>query len=289
MNKNTNIKLSIVIVSYNSLTFLRECLESIVQNPPECSSNIIVSDNASADGSVEMLEKYFNNIKLIKNVKNVGFAKAANIAIMTSDSEYILLLNSDCQVFKGSLDGLVSFMDEYTEAGVQGPKIVNSDGSLQYSCRSFPSFIDAGMHALLVNITPDNRFTRRYKLLDTKRDKPFEVDWVSGSSMLIRRAALDETGLLDENYFMYVEDTDLCYRMWQKGWKVIYNPGTCIMHHIGGSTKNERNRASIRMQKSALYFFWKNNKKTPKVLLLPVILMVLGLRILLTFIKNLLK
>ncbi len=289
MSVNDKCKLSVIIVSFNSSSFLGDCLDSLIKNPPGFRFEIVVVDNASKDRSAKIIKESFPDVKLIENKENLGFAKANNIAIKNTDSEYILLLNSDCHVYKDSLDKMIVFMEENPGAGVQGPKIINSDGSIQYSCRNFPSFFDAGMHSILENIAPDNPFSRRYKLVNMQRDRVMEVDWVSGSCMFIRRHALNDTGLLDERYFMYVEDTDLCYQMWKKNWKVFYNPDAQVLHHIGGSSENRKVRSSIRMQKSALYFFWKNNKKSIKIMMLPVIVIVLGLRILLTFFKNLLK
>jgi len=293
MTENRLFKLSIIIVSYNSLNFLRDCLDSINKNKPSASFEIIVVDNASSDGTVKAIRKDYPHLKLIENTRNEGFAAANNMAIKSSSSEYILLINSDCRVYANSIDRLLEFADASKDAGIAGPRIINSDGSVQLSCRKFPSFLDAGMHSILTNIAPDNPFSRRYKLADINRDEVSKVDWVSGSCMLIRRAALIDTGLMDEKYFMYVEDTDLCYQMWKKGWKVYYFPESEILHHIGGSTKNNALSgavtSSIRMQKSVLYFFWKNYRKTLKVLLLPLLLMLLGIRIFLTFIKNLLK
>jgi Predicted glycosyltransferases len=286
-------KVSIIIVSYNSLNYLKDCLDSIKKNEPAASFEIIVVDNASSDGTVQAMIKDYPYVKLIINDKNEGFAAANNKAIKSSGSDYILLINSDCRVFVNSIDRLLEFADAYKDAGIAGPRIINSDGSVQLSCRKFPSFFDAGMHSILTNIAPNNPFSRRYKLAGLNRDKISEVDWVSGSCMLIRRAALKQTGLMDENYFMYVEDTDLCYQMWKKGWKVFYCPESEILHHIGGSTKNTAVSgavtSSIRMQKSVLYFFWKNYRKTLKVALMPILLLLLGTRIFLTFIKNLLK
>jgi GT2 family glycosyltransferase len=293
MTENQFFKLSIIIVSYNSLNFLKDCLDSINNNEPSESFKITVVDNASSDGTIEALQKGYPRIKLIENDRNEGFAAANNKAIKSLNSEYILLINSDCQVYAKSIDRLLEFADANKDAGIAGPRIVNSDGSVQFSCRKFPSFFDAGMHSILTNIAPNNPFSRRYKLADINRDEISKVDWVSGSCMLIRRDALNETGLMDEKYFMYVEDTDLCYQMWKKGWKVYYFPGSEILHHIGGSTKNTKLSgavtSSIRMQKSVLYFFWKNYRKKLKVLLLPLLLLLLGIRIFLTFIKNLLK
>ncbi|MCG2789481.1 MAG: glycosyltransferase family 2 protein [Actinomycetia bacterium] len=289
MENKKALKLSIIIVSYNSSNLLEECLDSIFKYPCGQNYGIIVVDNNSSDGSQELVRKKYPGVELITNTSNVGFAAANNMAIKSTDSDFILLLNSDCQVYENSLDEMLGFIERITEAAVVGPKIINSDGSIQYSCRKFPSIIDAGLHSILVNIAPDNPVSRKYKLADISREKPFEVDWVSGSCMLVRRQALLRTGFMDENYFMYVEDIDLCFQMWKKNWKVFYYPHAEILHHVGGSTNVGKVAASVRMQKSILYFFWKNYRKSWKILLIPPLVVVLGLRILLTFIKNFFK
>lgn len=262
---------------------------------------------------------------LISNKKNKGFAAASNQAITATDSRYILLINSDCEVFEGSIEKLLDYFEKIPKIAIAGPKIVNSDGSLQYSCRSFPSFFGAAAHTILTHIYPDNPFSKKYKLVDVSRKEPFSVDWVSGSCMMIRRSALDDIGLLDENYFMYVEDIDICYRMWQKGWEVHYMPHSEVLHHIGGSSrkqvfKNGKDpdgceietgrdrgisdplytngnrisrsaavRASYRMQRSVFYFFWKNHRRTFRVLLIPFIILILGLRLIIAVLKSLIK
>jgi len=296
MSQNEDIKtykyrLSIIIVSYNSRDYLDGCLKSVLKYhaPSNGKTEVIVVDNASKDGSAELVKNNYKQVKLIINSSNMGFSRANNIAIRQSDSEYILLINSDCEIFENAVDELISFMDRNRSTGVSGPKIINSDGSIQLSCRRFPSFFDAGMHSVLEHIAPGNRFSRRYKLADIDRTRHFEVDWVSGSCMMVRREAFNEVGLLDENYFMYVEDIDLCYQMWKKGWKVFYNPYAEILHYAGKSTHVGATAASIRMQKSIFYFFWKNYRKTWRIVFLPVLPFFLGLRILLTFFKNLLK
>jgi len=278
--------LTVSIVSYNSLNFLRDCLDSILENPPSLKYEIIVVDNASADGSCELVQKNFPQVKLLRNSKNTGFAAANNKAISKTNSKYILLINSDCKVYKNSLDNLVSFMEKNKKVGIAGPKIINSDGSVQLSCRKFPSIFNAAFHTILTNIVPNNPFSRKYKLADVNRDTPFEVDWVSGSAMIIRRKALEDTGPIDERYFMYVEDLDLCYRMWQKSWKVYYYPCASILHHIGGSSGNSELKACFRMQRSVFYFFWKNYRKSWKVFLIPLLIIVLAFRVFITFFKQ---
>jgi GT2 family glycosyltransferase len=256
-------------------------------------------DNASTDGTTEHIQKEYSDIRLIANEINKGFAAAVNQGIDASDSDLILLINADCQVYEHSIDKLIDYFKDNPELAIAGPRILNSDGSIQYSCRTFPSFFGAAVHTLLAHIYPNNPVSRKYKLMDVCRDEPFSVDWVSGSCMMIRRTALKDTGLFDENYFMYVEDIDLCYRIWQKDWEVHYMPHSEVLHHVAGSSRRQRSvervsrgaaiRASYRMQKSVFYFFWKNYRKTAKVLLIPFIIIALGFRLLIATIKSLIK
>jgi len=289
--KNRDEKeLTISIVTYNSLDFLKDCLKSIFKNPPSSKYRVVVVDNASEDGTAEFLKKNYPEVSLIKNSENIGFAAANNKVIKESYSEYIVLLNSDCEVYEKSLDKMVEFMEENPEVGIAGPKIINSDGSIQLSCRRFPSLLNAAAHTLLGDIFPDNPFSKKYKLAGIRRDRPLKVDWVSGSCMIIRKRALNDTGLLDERYFMYVEDVDICYRMYQKNWSVFYFPDAVVMHHIAGSAGRSfkgKVVSSFRMQRSVFYFFWKNYRKSIKIMLIPVLVVILGLRLLFAVIKSL--
>ena len=289
-------------MSFNSLDYLKDCIGSIYSFPPDTSYYLIIADNASTDGTSRFIAVDHPGIILISNKENVGFAAANNQAIKTTDSKYILLINSDCEVYKDSIDKLINYMDKNPRVAAAGPKIINSDGSVQYSCRSFPSFFSAAAHSVLVHIYPNNPVSRKYMMTGIRRDRPVSVDWVSGSCMMIRRKALEETGLLDEKYFMYVEDLDICYRMWKKDWEVHYVPDSEVLHHIGGSSRKTSSnedqgrksrraqiRASYRMQKSVFYFFWKNYKGSIKVLLIPLLFMILGLRFLIAVVKSMVK
>ena len=254
-------------------------------------------DNSSTDGTPGHIRKKYPRIQLIANDKNRGFAAAANQGIDSSGSEYILLINADCQVYEHSIDRLMDYLDSDPRVAVAGPRILNSDGSLQYSCRTFPSFLEAAVHTLLAHIYPNNPVTRKYKLMDAGRDKPFRVDWVSGSCMMIRRPALKDTGNFDEKYFMYVEDIDLCYRMRQNDREVHYVPHAEVLHHIAGSSRKKKSRekksrsahirASWRMQKSVFYFFRKNYRGTSRMLLIPFIIIALGIRFSIAGLKSL--
>src|SRR4030043_1633076 len=170
-NKDKEIKdLVVSIVTYNSLNFLKECLRSILENLPGVGCEIIVVDNASGDGTAEFIRKNYPEVTLISNSRNIGFAAANNKAIKKSNSKYLLLINSDCRVYEKSIDGLVDFMEKNTVAGIVGPKIVNSDGTIQLSCRRFPSIFNAAAHTILGDVFPDNPFSKKYKLTGISRD-----------------------------------------------------------------------------------------------------------------------
>ena len=295
-NFNSLKTISIIIVSFNSRNYLKNCMDSIIKFPPSLGQNeyeVIIVDNNSSDGTVDFIEKNYlqhSFVRLIKNDKNMGFSYANNLALKNSNSKYYFLLNSDTEVYENSIGALIDFFESSIKKGVKiavaGPKIINSDGSLQLSCRRFPSFINAAFYTILAGIKPDNMFSRRYKMTDVDRSKPFEVDWVSGSAMMISGEAMRLVGMFDENYFMYVEDIDLCYRMWRSGFKVYYYPLVKILHHIGGSGESDAILPQVRMQKSVLYFYVKTYKKSWKIILIPLVFPVLGFRILITYLKN---
>lgn len=293
-----NKELAIIVVSYNSRYFLKKCIDSIIKYFPEAyksAAEVIIVDNNSDDGSQALIKDLcaqHSFISSIYNDKNRGFASANNQAIRSSAADFFFLLNSDTEVYKNSLKDVFDYIENYDCAekiGITGPRIINSDGSVQNSCRKFPSLLSAAVHNVLSIFNPENKFSKEYKMADADKSKSFETDWVSGSAMLIEKTALATTGLFDEKYFMYVEDVDLCYRMWKAGYKVIYYPKIEILHHVGKSGNNNPVKVQKLMQKSALRFFVKVNKKSLKILLLPFVLLILGLRIMLTWVKFLKK
>jgi GT2 family glycosyltransferase len=233
--------LSIVIVNWNTKKLLHDCLESIILNPPQRTHKIIVVDNGSTDGSGEMVQRNFGDVLLISNERNLGFAAANNQGISAQESRYVHLLNSDTIVLPGSLDGLITSLESSPAVGIVGNRLRNPDGTLQPSVFRFPTV----MSALLLGFG-----IRRVKLGDRVRYTQTnvggaefdygvrqEVDYMRGASLIIRRSVLDAIGLLDERFFMYGEEADLCYRAWQAGWKVMYDPEAEIIHLGGGSSR----------------------------------------------------
>lgn len=250
--------ISIGIINWNTRDLLERCLSSVFKDCSLCSMEVIVVDNGSSDDSGKMVKSKFSQAILVENEGNVGYCKASNQAIRASRGKFILLLNSDTEIMPGALDSLYRFARQRPDAGAIGPMLLNTDGTLQYSCRSFPSFGIAAMHAFLGLFFPTNPYTRAYKLTEWGHNSEREVDWISGACMFLRRQALEQIGFFDEDYFMYVEDVDLCYRLWQVGWKVYYLPSAKIIHHIAQSSQQSP-KMVIEHHKSIYRFYAKQN------------------------------
>ena len=263
-------KVSIIIISWNTKALLRRCLNSIYSCPPRTSYEVIVVDNASSDGSTHMVQREFPQVRLITNEINWGYAKAANQAIVQNASDYVFVLNSDTEILSEALDALVGFAGEHQGAGAIGPKLLNPDGSVQLSCRRFPSLGTGIGHAFLGLFSSRNPYTRTYRLADWDHCSIREVDWISGAAMFLRRSALDDTGLFDESYFMYVEDVDLCFRLWQAGWKIYYEPSAQVIHHVAQSSKLSSPWMIMEHHKSLYRFIAKNSSGYMRFMDLPI-------------------
>ncbi len=253
------LDLSVVIVNYNSGNLLRGCLESLFKEISNLSPEVFVVDNSSKDGS-EAVVGEFPQVNLIENRSNLGFARAANKGIRRSKGRYVLLLNPDTILLHRSLGELVRFMDERPEAGVGGAKLLYPDGRLQLSCRRFPeySFLLFGRESILTRLFPKNRFSRQYMLTDLDYDRVQEVDFEAGAAMIVRRSIFEEIGYLDEDFFLFAEDTDLCFRAKNSGWKVYFIPQAQIVHHLGASVEKEKGRAVLEHHKSIYNFLLKH-------------------------------
>jgi hypothetical protein len=233
--------LSIIIVSYNTRNLLQECLRSIFQETKGLEFEVIVVDNASTDGSREMLEQEFPQVKRIYNSENKGFAAANNQGITKADGEYVLLLNSDTKILDGAVFKTVEFMKQRPEANIVGCKLLNADGTLQPSCRSFPSVWNLFSESLfLYKLFKRTQLFGKYHMSYFDYDSIHEVDVVMGAFMMIRREVFEKVGLFDESYFMYTEETEFCYRAKKQGYKVLFTPLACVFHYGGGSIRNEQ-------------------------------------------------
>ena len=256
------MKLSVVIVSYNVRELLTACIDSVVKASEGIDAEVFVVDNKSADDTVEVICRDYPWVHLINNKENLGFSKANNIAIRQSEGEFVLLLNPDTVVAEGTLRGVVEFMDQHPEAGGAGVRMHNADGTLApESRRAVPTPLVAARKML--------GFTKRYYMSNLPWDKPGKIEVVSGAFMMLRRKAIDQVGLLDEDFFMYGEDIDLSYRLLKGGWQNWYLP-LDIIHYKGQSTQKSDFRYVHVFYQAMLIFFRKHYSHLSFFFTLPV-------------------
>lgn len=249
--------LSIAIVSWNTRDQLAKCLRSIEQNfgagadlPPET----IVVDNGSEDGSADLVRKGFRWVRLIDNRENVGFARACNQAIRHAKDRYVLLLNSDTEVLPGALDALTRFMEAHPRAGACGPRLLNDDGTLQPSCH--PMLTPAREFWRLLFL---DRVVRKatYPMHAWDVEAPRRVEAINGACLMLRRSSLDTVGLLDEDYFLYTEEVDLCLRLADADWELWWVPQARVVHQGGASSRLVRETAFLQLYRSKVQFYRK--------------------------------
>lgn len=252
---------SIIIVNWNTKELLHNCLESIYDRAGEVDCEIIVVDNASSDGSVDIVKKQFPQVIFIENNENRGFATANNQGIRIARGRYILLLNSDTIVCDAGIEKTVQYADKRPEAAVIGCQVWENSETIQMTCFRFPSILALFSETFALNkIFKKNRFFGRERMLWWGRDTERQVEVVSGMFMLVRREAIDEVGLMDESYFLYCEEADWCYRFSKAGWKILFWPGAKIIHVDGGSHSSKQVALEMHVQqhKSLLIFFRKH-------------------------------
>lgn len=224
-------RVSVVIVHYRTPDLLRACLASIASDL-DAGLEVIVVDNASGDRAPDDVVAAFPSVTLVRNDENVGYSRGVNAGIHRSGREFVLVLNPDIVVEPGGVAALVSAADDHPGAGILAPKLENPDGTLQYSCRRFydwKTFLYR--RTFMGKLRPDAPVLRRHMMLDYDHADARVVDWVLGGAMLVRRAAIDDVGPMDERFFMYFEDVDWCFRMHQRGWRVVYEPRVAMVHH----------------------------------------------------------
>jgi GT2 family glycosyltransferase len=260
------LELSVTICSWNTCADLRECLSSLDAVKGEVSLEVIVWDNASSDDSASMVEEEFPWVRVFRSETNLGFGGGHNSAMREATGEYLMPLNSDAVVHEGALFKIVQHLKQNTDVGIVGPKLLNPDGSLQYSCRRFPTPLAAVFrNTPLGKIFPNNRFSREYLMQDWPHDTARDVDWVSGAAFCMTRKCFEATSGFDEQFFMYMEDVDLCYRAHEHGFRVTYLPDALVTHAIGRSTDLVANRMIVQFHKSMMLFYKKHYlpKTTP--------------------------
>ncbi|MBL8116353.1 MAG: glycosyltransferase family 2 protein [Anaerolineae bacterium] len=268
------LDLGIVIVNWNTKDLLRRCLQTVLMSIGDFQFEVVVVDNASSDGSVEMVRTEFPTVKVIASEVNGGFSYGNNLGLkllgyrgqgdVDADApRYALLLNPDTEVPVESLAGMIKFMDSRPEVGVAGPKLVLEDGSLDLACRrSFPTpMVSFYRFSGLSRLFPRNRQFGRYNMTFADPDEELEVDSVVGAYMQVRREAIYDAGLLDEAFFMYGEDLDWAFRIKEAGWKVYYHPRV-VVKHIKRASSRRSKKAQFEFQRAMLIFYRKHYQRT---------------------------
>lgn len=258
--------ISIIIVNHNTKSLLKKCLESIIKNRKN-NLDIIVVDNNSKDGSVEMIKSEFSQVKLVANDHNFGFGYANNQGGEIATGDYLLFLNSDTEMIDGFLDKLQKNINDLKNKGVIGFKIMNSDGSLQKFCGNFPSLLNLSMESLFLDRILKGNSKLLYRILNInfyhQRQKS---DWLSGSCFLINKNIFKKIGGFDEKYFLYIEDVDLCYKTKQAGYENFYLPIKAVTHFNRSSSPN-KTPAIVFSHQNLIHFFQKNYSNTQAQLL----------------------
>jgi N-acetylglucosaminyl-diphospho-decaprenol L-rhamnosyltransferase len=251
-------ELAVVIVNYNTGDYLERCLASLDAHRGDIAVDVLVIDNASRDDSHTKAIAVHPWARLIENPENVYLSPAWNQGIRESDADYVLLLNPDTEWWVGTLADYVAVARAHPRAGIVGPMVRNTDGSVYPSGRPIPSVVDALGHAFLGPFAPGNRFSRRYHSVGWDRTTEREVDWVSGCCMLLPRKAFDEVGVLDESFLLYGEELDLATRLHDAGWSILFTPNVEILHALGVSTGRSR-RMSV-MHSASIYRYYRKHR-----------------------------
>jgi GT2 family glycosyltransferase len=293
--QDASLDLTVVILNWNTRDLLKDSLQSLVCAAIEIEMQVVVVDNASSDDSREMVRELFPEVTLIANSVNTGFGAGNNLALGTAVGRYVMFLNSDTVVTEGALDKMVRYADDNPDIGIVGPKLLNGDGSLQYSCRSYPN-LGTGFfrNTPLGRLFPNNRFTNDYLLTDYDHNAPRDVDWLSGAALMMRKSLIDEIGAFDEEYYMFCEDVDLCWRVNHTSisnelrsasqktselagdkpratWRVSYFPESVIYHLIGKSTDLAPTRMTYEFHRSQHLFYKKHYAHETPMLIRPII------------------
>jgi N-acetylglucosaminyl-diphospho-decaprenol L-rhamnosyltransferase len=245
--------IAVVIVSYNTREHLRACLATVLADTP---CQVIVVDNASSDGSPEMIASSYPQVVLHSNKHNPGYGAAANQAIANCETNYVVLLNSDTRLQPGGLRALSVYLDRNPRAAIVGPRLVNLDGTLQRSCFPFPTPLNAFLHeSALSDMVRRIPVLREHYLHTWSHMRPRVVPWVLGAALAIRREAFEAVGGFDESFFMYSEEVDLCYRLRAADWQVHFAPITSVVHVGGASTDRHRADMAVQLYASMSQFY----------------------------------
>lgn len=283
--------LTIIVVNYNTRSLTLDALQSIVSSDARCDYEVIVVDNDSSDDSVAQITEKFRDIKLIANSTNWGFARANNQGIALSTGRYVLLLNSDTRLNSDTISKMLSYMDNRPLVGASGCRVSLADGRLDRACRrGFPTPAAALFYVTGISkLFPKSKYINRYHLGHLNPDTEHPVDSLVGAFMLVRREVIDQVGLLDEQFFMYGEDIDWCYRIKQAGWGIWYTPDTQITHYKGGSSPKKPARLVREFYRSMYLFYRKHYRHSYNPLVTSLVQLGIGVAMILALFKNAVK
>lgn len=279
--------LSIIVVNWNTRQLLAQCLRSIfddVISRRQLSIEVLVVDNGSQDGSVALVRESFPHVHLIENAENAGFACANNQGIARAAGQYLLLLNSDTEIEPGALLELFQFLEAHEGAGGAGARLLNPDRTLQVSCFPFPTVLKEFWYLLHLDLVWPYA---SYNMERWRRDDTRAVDVLLGACLMLRREALEQAGPLDERFFMYSEEVDLCYRLYQHGWRLYWVPQAEVVHHGGQSTRQVAEDMFLQLYRSKVKFFYKHYGPLHAWLYKTVLLLISLPRVLLPFASRL--
>jgi len=285
------MELSIIIVNYNTKKILADTIQSVIDTADSTKYEIIVVDNASADGSIEMVKKQYPQVNLIENKDNLGFPKANNIGIRDALGRYILILNSDTKVLEDCLQRCLDYMDNNIEVGALGCKLLLANGKLDHACkRGFPT-PKASLYYILKfhKLFPTSKKFGKYTLNYLPIDEINEVDALTGAFMMVRKEVINKVGLLDETFFMYGEDLDWCFRIKEAGYKVIYYPEAVTIHYKGGSSKRKRYKTIYEFHRAMFIFYNKHYRNKYNFIVTGIVFAAIAAKMAVAFIINFFK
>jgi GT2 family glycosyltransferase len=241
------LDVSIVIVTYNGRDFVRRCLTSVYEHTRDLAFEVIAVDNASSDGTPDMIAAEFRQVRLVRRATNVGFAAGVNEGVAQAGGRAFFILNPDAELTQNVLPPMLAYLTQHPDIGLLAPKLLDHAGTVQLSCRAFPGFSAAlfNRYSLLTRLLPHNSASSRYLMTGFDHNATADVDWVSGACWLVPRSTVDALGPLDEAYFWSIEDVDYCQRVHRAGLRVVYRPDVSVVHRIGGSASTAPARAIV--------------------------------------------
>lgn len=251
--------LSILIINWNSKEYVKKCLESVFQYCSDFDPHIVVVDSGSFDGCEEMIATEFPGVEFVQSKKNLGFGKANNLGFKRVCSEYLLLLNPDTELRQNTVNRMLNVFERFSDVGIVGPRILNTDGSLQKSCvRALPSPLNQAIDCdFMRKMFPKSKLWHTYEAFSAK--EPIEVPAVSGACMLLKSELYKRIGGFSPDFFMYAEDMDLCFRVRRMGLKIYHVPNAVVVHHGGGSSEKRVSSFSILHMREATYTYMLKN------------------------------